>query len=240
MLSTNNVYGDAMTTAIDYTNNPNQRTPCVLVLDASGSMDTVGSNGKTRIAALNEGVAILEQHLREDDTASTRVQLAIVSVGGPGEDADVMMDWTDAINFQAFTLRTGGATPLGRGVQLALELIETSKRNLDAAGIGYTRPWMMIISDGEPTDEKNLWATAAKECRAAEANKKVEIFAIGVEGADLQTLGELSSKPPLMLDGIKFKELFVWLSSSLSAASRSRPGDALQLPSTDPWRNVGI
>jgi len=26
----------------------------------------------------------------------------------------------------------------------------------------------------------------------------------------------------------------------LSAASRSRPGDKLELPSTDPWRNVGI
>ena len=226
--------------AIDYSSNPNQRTPCVLVLDASGSMDTRVSNGKTRIEALNEGVRTLEKHLREDDTAITRVQLAIICVGGPANDADVMMDWTDANNFQAFPLKAGGSTPLGRGVQLGLELIEQGKKDLRLAGISYTRPWMMVISDGEPTDDRILWESAARKCKDTEASKSVEIFTIGVEGANLQRLGELSTKPPLMLDGVKFTELFVWLSSSLSAASRSRPGDSLQLPSTDPWRNVGV
>jgi uncharacterized protein YegL len=203
-------------------------------------METVGPSGKTRIQALNEGIKVLEQSLREDDTALTRVQLAIITVGGPANDTDIMMDWTDASNFIAFPLRSGGTTPLGKGVQLGLSLIEQGKQNLKASGISYTRPWMMIISDGEPTDDKTLWANAAKECKAAEASKKVEIFSIGVEGANLAQLGELGVKPPLMLDGIKFRELFVWLSSSLSAASRSRPGDSLQLPSTDVWRNVGM
>ena len=225
---------------VDYSGNPNQRTSCVLVLDASGSMDTKGPSGKTRMEALNEGVRVLEQHLRADDTAITRVQLAIVAVGGPANQADVMMDWTDAGNFQAFPLTAGGTTPLGRGIQIALELIEQGKRDLNQAGISYTRPWMMVISDGEPTDGGAVWDEAVRACKAAEASKKVEIFAIGVEGSNLQSLGELSVKPPLLLDGVKFNELFVWLSSSLSAASRSRPGDTLNLPATDLWRNVGI
>ena len=225
---------------VDYNGNPNQRTPCVLVLDASGSMETMGSSGKSRIQALNEGVRVLEQALREDDAAFTRVQLAIVSVGGPANEAEVMMDWTDVENFQAFPLRSGGTTPLGKGLQLGLDLVEEGKQNLKAAGISYTRPWMMVITDGDPTDDSILWATAAKACKSAEAAKRVEIFCIGVEGANLQTLSEISTKPPLMLDGIKFRELFIWLSSSLSAASRSRPGDNLTLPSTDVWRNVGI
>jgi len=224
---------------VDYSS-PNQRTPCVLILDASGSMESIGSSGKSRIQALNEGIKTLEKSLREDDTALTRVQLAIVSVGGPANDADIMMDWTDAINFKAFPLSTGGVTPLGRGLQLGLDLIEQGKQNLRNAGISYTRPWMMVITDGDPTDERSDWLNAARECKTAENTKKVEIFCIGVEGANLNTLSELSSKPPLMLDGVKFKELFVWLSSSLSAASRSRPGDTMQLPSTDVWRNVGM
>jgi len=45
---------------VDYTSNPNQRTPCLLILDASGSMDTVGASGKSRIQALNEGIKALE------------------------------------------------------------------------------------------------------------------------------------------------------------------------------------
>ena len=226
--------------AVDYGSNPNQRTPCVLVLDASGSMEAPGGEGKTRIEALNEGIKTLEEHLKADDTALARVQLAIVSVGGPGNDSDVMMDWTDAVNFNAFKLRSGGTTPLGQGILIGLDLIEQGKKNLSSAGISYTRPWMMIITDGEPTDSSDLWRSAVKCSRAAEASKKVEIFAIGVEGANMNSLAEISEKPPLSLGGIKFNELFVWLSTSLSAASRSRPGEFLHLPSTDPWRNVGM
>jgi len=53
-------------------------------------------------------------------------------------------------------------------------------------------------------------------------------------------MSQLAKRPPLMLEGMKFKELFVWLSASLSAASRSRPGDNVQMANTDPWRNVGV
>jgi len=225
---------------IDYSGNPNQRTPCVLVLDASGSMDTMTSTGKTRIAELNAGIAALEAELRSDDTALVRVQLGIVCVGGPSGDADIMMDWTDATDFTAFTLHADNTTPLGKGIRIALQMIEQGKQNLRAAGISYTRPWMMVISDGEPTDSDDVWSAAVNECRAAEAGKRVEVFSIGVEGANLSKLAEFGSKPPLMLSGMKFKELFIWLSASLSAASKSRPGDALQLPSTDPWRSVSL
>jgi uncharacterized protein YegL len=225
---------------IDYSGNPNQRTPCVLVLDASGSMGATTSSGKTRIEELNLGIQALETELRADDTALVRVQLGIVSVGGPANDAEIMMDWTDATEFTAFPLRADGTTPLGKGVRIALQMIEHAKQNLRAAGVSYTRPWMMIISDGDPTDPPDVWSSAVSECKAAEAAKRVEIFTIGVEGANLATLSELGSKPPLMLSGMKFQELFVWLSASLSAASRSRPGAALQLPSTDPWRNVSL
>jgi uncharacterized protein YegL len=226
--------------AVDYDGNPNQRTPCVLVLDTSGSMETTGPSGKSRIQALNDGVRVLEQALRDDDAAFTRVQLAIISVGGPANDAEVMMEWTDVGNFRSFPLKSGGSTPLAKGLQLGLDLVEEGKQNLKAAGISYTRPWMMVITDGDPTDDSIQWTAAAHACKSAEAAKRVEIFCIGVEGANLQTLSEISTKPPLMLEGIKFQELFNWLSSSLSAASRSRPGDSLALPSTDVWRNVGI
>ena len=232
--------GDFPLALVDYSSNPNQRTPCVLVLDASLSMSSETSSGKSRIELLNDGIKALEQALKEDETALTRVQLAIVIVGGPTEDAEIMMDWTDVGHFTAFPLTTGGMTPLGKGVQIGLDLVAEGKENLRAAGISYTRPWMFVMSDGAPTDPSHIWEASARECYQAEVDKKVEIFCIGVEGANMDTLGELSEKPALMLDGVKFQELFQWLSESLSAASRSRPGDKLQLPSTDPWANVGI
>ena len=225
---------------VDYSGNANQRTPCVLILDASGSMNTTGTKGKTRIQELNEGIKILEEALKSDDAAISRVQLGIVSVGGPSNSAEVLMDWTDVENFEAFPLTADGSTPLGTGVRLGLKMIEQVKTDLKNNGINYTRPWMMIITDGEPTDSDSEWNQATTECKKAEADKKVEIFTIAVEGANLAKLNQISVRPPEMLGGVKFKELFLWLSSSLSAASRSRPGDSMRLPPLDPWRNVGM
>jgi uncharacterized protein YegL len=198
------------------------------------------SSGRTRIEELNKGIEALQTELQNDDTASVRVQIGIVTVGGPAGDADIMLDWTDAVNFSAFPIRADHSTPLGAGVSIALQMIEQGKQNMRAAGISYTRPWMMIISDGDPTDPDDVWNMAVRECKDAEMSKKVEVFCIGVEGANLAKLAQLSARPPLMLAGMKFKELFVWLSSSLSAASRSRPGDKLTLPPTDPFRHVSM
>lgn len=225
---------------VDYSANPNQRTPCVLVLDASLSMEQREADGRTRISALNEGLKAFHDALAEDHVALSRVQLAIVVVGGPNNRAEIMMDWTDANNFIPFEISSDGATPLGAGIQLGLDLIEESKQDLGTAGISYTRPWMLIISDGGPTDPPGVWETAVDESKSAELAKKVEIFTIGVEGANINKLSEISAKPPAMLSGIKFSELFVWLSNSLGEVSRSRPGEELSLPDTDPWRNVKI
>jgi len=224
----------------DYINNPNQRTPCVLVLDVSGSMNEVAHTGRTRIEELSDGLIALQDALNEDSTALVRVQLAVISVGGPRDEAEVMMDWTDATHFTAFKLNAAGLTPLSAGLRLGLQMIEEAKSVLKASGVSYTRPWMMVISDGEPSDRASEWDQAARDCLQAEKENKVEIFSIGVEGANIKKLSEFSTRPPLTLSGMKFKELFVWLSSSLSAASRSRPGDNISLPPTDPWRNVGL
>jgi uncharacterized protein YegL len=203
-------------------------------------MDSKTSSGKTRIQELNEGIQALQAELQADDTALVRVMLSIVIVGGPTNDAEVLMDWTDATQFQPFPLRADGTTPLGKGLTIGLELIEEAKADLRTNGISYTRPWMIVISDGDPTDSSDVWQNAVLECQTAETQRKVEIFSIGVDGANLNTLSRISQKPALSIQSVRFKELFVWLSASLSAASRSRPGDTLNLPSTDPWRNVGI
>jgi uncharacterized protein YegL len=203
-------------------------------------MENMTPTGLTCIQELSNGLVSLQEALTEDSTAHVRVQLAIVSVGGPRDRAEIMMDWTDATHFQAFNLKASGLTPLGMGLRTGLELIEQAKQNLRASGVSYTRPWMMVISDGSPSDPANDWKKAVLECRRAEEENKVEIFSIGVDGADMNKMAEFSKRPPLVLADMRFRELFIWLSASLSAASRSRPGDQASLPSTDPWRNVGL
>lgn len=223
-----------------YHANPSQRTPCLLVLDASGSMDEiVEATGRPRIEELNNGLALLQQELINDETASQRVQLAIVCVGGPAGDADLLMDWTDAMQFQPPRLFPGGLTPLGQGLRLALHYVEQQKQTLKQFGIGYTRPWIMVISDGDPTDDPATWQAVTQECRAAELAKKCVIYPIGIADANLAVLQQISATPALKMSEAKFREYFQWLSSSLSSMSRSRPGDNVQFAAVNPWAMVG-
>ncbi len=219
-----------------YHGNASQRTPCMLVLDASGSMSSViAGTGRTRIDELNEGLQLLQSALVDDETAAMRVQVAIVCVGGPSNDAQLLADWTDAVNFEAPTLRAGGATPLGHGLRLALHHVEQHKLMLKQLGVGYTRPWIMVMSDGEPTDSAAVWQGVVEECKAAQANKSCVIFPIGVEDAKLDVLQQLSTTRAARLKSAHFREYFQWLSASLSSVSRSQSGDSVVLPATDPW-----
>lgn len=207
-----------------FSDNTNQRTPCVLLLDGSGSMQGAP------ITQLNEGLRVFEAQLKQDPTTALRVQVLVLRVGGH-DDVEVLTDWCDAIDFTAPVLEANGSTPLGAGITLALEKVEAQKRAYDANGISSTRPWIMMISDGVPTDSG--WQDAAARARTAEQNKKVVVFPIGTEGADLAALGTFSNKEPRRLQGLHFAELFVWLSRSMSVVSGSTPGATVQLPAAD-------
>lgn len=53
----------------------------------------------------------------------------------------------------------------------------------------------------------------------------------------MDALGSLSLRPPLCLEGIKFQELFEWLSVNLSTVAVSQLGE--QVPLTAPtWAAV--
>lgn len=89
---------------VEFADNANERTPCVLVLDCSGSM-----RGEP-IKQLNAGLLALEKELKEDIDASSRVQILIIQASGKDE-VKIVSEWTDAMNFTAPTMEAGGLTP---------------------------------------------------------------------------------------------------------------------------------
>ncbi len=209
----------------DFASNPEPRCPCVLLLDVSGSM-----NGRA-IDELNAGLNTFRDELLADPLATKRVEVAMVTFG----PVKVEMPFTGASVFYPPTLQAQGDTPMGEAIRQALNLLEDRKQEYRSNGIAYFRPWVFLITDGAPTDQ---WQTAAAALREGEASKKFAFFAIGVKDANMEILAQISPRTPLSLDGMKFRELFSWLSTSLRSVSRSTPGQQVALPAPTDWTVV--
>lgn len=209
----------------DFADNPTPRCACILLLDVSASM-----SGRP-LDELNAGLATFREDLSADTLAMKSVEVGVVTFG----PVKVAIPFTSALTFDPPTLLAQGDTPMGEAITQALNMVEDRKRVYRAHGIPYYRPWVFLITDGAPTDQ---WQAAANAIRDGETAEKFAFFAVGVKDANMDTLRQISTRTPLALDGLKFRELFLWLSSSLSSVSRSTPGTEVALAPPTGWAKV--
>lgn len=209
----------------EFADNPEPRCPCLLLLDVSGSM-----RGEP-IAELNAGLSTFKDELMADALALKQVEIGIVTFG----PVQIALPFQGATLFYPPTLMAQGDTPMGSAIKQGLDMVRQRKDEYNANGISYYRPWVFLITDGGPTDE---WKSAAAAVREGEASKSFAFFAIGVQGANMQTLQQISVREPLRLNGLRFRDLFSWLSSSLRSVSRSTPGTEVPLSSPQGWASV--
>jgi uncharacterized protein YegL len=218
---------------VDFVDNPEPRCPCILLVDTSSSMDGAP------IAALNSGIEQFARELNEDRLAKKRVEVAIVSFGNGVQTAQ---DFIGATSFTPPRFEADGLTPMGEGVVHAVALLENRKAQYRAAGIQFFRPWIFLLTDGAPTDyQTHFWRQALHLVHEGETAKKMLFFGVAISGADLVKLNQLcpSSRPALKLNGLNFRDLFSWLSSSLRAVSSANPGaSGLTLPSPSGWASI--
>jgi uncharacterized protein YegL len=214
----------------DFALNPEPRCPCLLLLDVSGSMA-----GKP-INELSVGLKSFREELVADELASKRVEIACITFGGA---VDVATGFETAPVFQPPWLRAKGETPMGAAITSGIELVRLRKEAFRRNGIAFYRPWIFLITDGAPTDK---WAAAAKQVREGEAAKAFAFFGVGVEGANIDVLRQISVRQPLKLKGLRFQDLFQWLSNSMKSISRSSPGDEVPLKNPtegpDGWATI--
>lgn len=210
--------------AVEFADNPEPRCPCVLVLDTSGSMSGLA------IDQLSQALKQFVHDVSADALAAKRLEIAVITCGG---DVRVAHDFATVSHFVPPILMAGGDTPLGEAILRGLDLLESRKRNYRIGGVSYYRPWLIVLTDGAPTDDMNQ---ATRRLQEGEATKSLVAFCFGTDTFDKATMARVFKRAPLTMRGACYREFFQWLSSSMQSVSHSRPGDQLQLQKpSDDW-----
>jgi len=200
--------------------------PTVLILDTSGSMMI-----NNKISRLNEGITLFKEEIEKDELARKRLDLAVLTFG---QKVNVIRDFTSIEEFEPEDLIADGLTPMGEAIKTAVGMLNRRKEEYRKEGIDYYRPWIFLITDGEPTDMNEgdeLWNEVTGLVHEGEKDGKFLFFAVAVEDADLDTLSKISppTRTPVKLKENNFRDMFLWLSKSQSKVSASGVGEQIVL-----------
>jgi uncharacterized protein YegL len=184
-----------------------------LVLDTSASM-----TGRP-IDELNRGVQMFLEEVRNDSQAGRSVEIEVIAFGDDSVRVVSGLNLVEDISFKA--LGTSGNTPMGEAILYALSRLETRKEKGRANGIRFWRPWIVLITDGYPTDMElgdQKWTEVEHAVRHQEQGKHVICYAFGTETADFGALSDLFENV-YKISEADFRDVFQWLSDSLSVVS---------------------
>ena len=202
--------------------NPDKpQAACVLLLDTSRSMRGAP------LRALEKGLAAYREHLASDPDAKLIVETAVVTFS---DEAKVLHPFSSVDDLPAIELSAGGWTSMGAALDLGLSLVEERKALYREEGVDYYRPFLVLITDGAPTDLKGArFEEMAQKLQAAAKDRKVIPLLFGTEKADFGKLKSLAGPGIKVtgIDGARFGEFFQWLSKSVSGLKDSRPGEAV-------------
>ena len=208
----------------------------ILVIDTSGSM--IGN----RIDLLNQAISSFHSTILADPQVATKVDIALITFSH-------FLLWDDFVNanqFQPVHLRPDGGTVISFPLSVALDMVTKRKDTYRLNGISYHRPWIILITDGDPehdTDEDI--DEISRRLRQAEDLRQCSLFTITCGEANRQETYNLlrdkiapPNRPPKKTTEANFAELFNWLSNSLAAVSQSSPNDQVRLADTSGWEIV--
>ena len=158
----------------------------------------------------------------------------------------VWQDFVNANQFQPPHLLAEGGTILSFPLSVALDMVTKRKDIYRLNGVSYHRPWIVLITDGEPEhDSDEAIDEISRQLRQAEDLRQCSLFTITFGEANRQETFNLlrdriapPNRPPKKTDEYHFGELFNWLSNSLAAVSQSSPDEQVRLADTSGWEIV--
>ncbi len=201
------------TRALTFADNPQPRCPVVLLLDCSSSMD-----GRP-IEELDRGVAQFYRELRADPIASMSVEVCVIPFG---EQVGVSLPFKTVAETtvrEAQPLVAGGITPMGAAIRLGLSEITERRNYYRRSGVSAYKPWMVLLTDGQPNDD---WQPAAMLVREMAIRGELMMVGVGIGSeVDMHTLARFvpPDPGPYRLADLQFANFFRWLSDSLRVVS---------------------
>ena len=200
--------------------NYEQKCLCVLVLDVSGSM-----RGNP-IAELNQGLKDFYQEISNDETTKQRLEIALIEFNSAVKNtlSPALVD-----NFTMPELEANGSTAMVDAVNAAIDLVADRKAWYKETNQNYYRPWIILMTDGEPDSDQDINALAQR-IQNDTAQKRYAFMPIGVEGANMKILDQINGNfPPMKLQGTKFCAFFKWLSTSMGTVVTAEEGQKVDL-----------
>jgi uncharacterized protein YegL len=190
---------------------------CVFLLDTSGSMKEKNAIGK-----LNEGLNTFKSQTLNDTTFDEHTKSCIdVALISFGPDVVLQQDFVPVSSMNPPVLSANGGTPMGKALDMALDLIGQQKARYNNLGTPFYRPWVFCITDGEPTDDCKAVTQRLKQM---ESQKKVLGYCVGVEDFNRNAMVSIfNSERIFELKNLNFPVLFKFVSSSLVSVRNSDP-----------------
>ena len=217
--------------------NQEQKCLCVFVLDVSGSMRGA------KLDALNQGMKDFYNEIQcgEGGISEKLIEQLEVAVIQYDEEVKILREpkLLDEEEIPPVLEERGSTTETVVAMEEAIKMVEDRKAWYKETGQKYYRPWIVVMTDGEPygnrasqSDIDNISSRVAADTAA----KKYFMMGIGVGEANMELLGKMCGGKALPLSGTKFTEFFKWLSNSLSMVSTSKEGDKVNISQgADAW-----
>ena len=239
----------------EFAENYEQKCLCVLVLDISGSMNEIVddsnavSTGKTiymdgkqynivtggvsKLDGLNDGLRSFYSEIANDETTSQRLELSVITFNN---EVNVIDGPCLVENSSLPILEADGETALVDAVYEAIGLVNARKNWYKSTNQPYYRPWIILMTDGEPNANQNI-AGLSQQIKTDTAAKKYVFLPIGVDNANMSVLQQLSSGeiPAMKLKGTNFGSFFKWLSASMGTVVNTEDGQRGNLAADTRW-----
>ena len=189
----------------------------VFVLDVSYSMDG------PPIEQLNAGLNRFKAEVCQDKQTRDVLDVAIIQFN---DDFNVVQDFAPIEYMDSIQLEADGSTKYTGPIREALRMADERSRFYRRSGSEPYKPWVILVTDGEPLDDIT---DVAREVHEMQNAGKVRFIALGVGNYDSNALKRITDVV-FRMDGTDFTSFFNWVGKSMRSVSQSAPGEKPPLP----------